>query len=71
MSEIPNAPGATPDVLSAEADVTPDYPTRCPDCDRPVAALARFPGGRCLDCHASITPMVTDARDLARIWGAS
>jgi hypothetical protein len=27
---------------------------RCADCGREVDALAVFPGGRCLECHAAI-----------------
>ena len=69
---IPDAPGMTPNTLPADADTRTDYPTRCPDCRRPVHTLAVFPRGRCLDCHA-VSPEgrpVTDARQLARMWGA-
>ncbi|HEY7822676.1 MAG TPA: hypothetical protein VIG24_07590 [Acidimicrobiia bacterium] len=55
--------------LDASAPTNDAYPTRCPDCDRPVERLSVFPAGRCIDCHAAITPPVTDARELVRIWG--
>lgn len=70
--EIPDAPGMTPHTLPVEAGTTPDYPTRCRDCDRPVYTLARFPSGRCLDCHAaSGPPMPSSGTELARMWGAT
>jgi hypothetical protein len=49
---------------------SPEYPTRCPDCGRAVERYSVFPGGRCIDDHAARTAPVTDARELARMWGA-
>lgn len=55
--------------LPVKQATTVDYPKRCTGCARPVHWLAVFPGGRCIDCHAAVTPPVTDARELARMWG--
>jgi hypothetical protein len=57
-------------VARADASETP-----CPDCGRPVAELERFPGGRCLECHASAPETVEEtetmtAEKLAAMWGA-
>jgi hypothetical protein len=56
--------------LPAGAETTDEYPTRCPDCDRPVQRLSVFPGGRCLDDHAARTPMPT-ARGVVEAWGGT
>lgn len=72
IPRIPDALGTAPNVLPVDAGTTPDYPTRCRDCNRPVHTLARFPGGRCLDCHAaSNPPMPSSGAELARMWGAT
>jgi hypothetical protein len=68
---VPNAPGQSPNTLPAGTDTTSDYPTRCPDCTRPTHWLAVFPGSRCVDCHAAVAVPITDARQLARMWGAT
>lgn len=54
--------------LPVDADTNDEHPTRCPDCNRPVQRLSVFPGDRCIDCHAAITPMPT-ANDVIRMWG--
>jgi hypothetical protein len=39
----------------------------CKDCGVGVDRLAIFPQDRCVDCHASVTPMPT-TEELTRIW---
>lgn len=58
--------------LDVSADTTPEFPTRCTDCNRPVQKLSIFPKGRCIACHDKATandPLPT-AAELARMWGA-
>lgn len=46
--------------------------TPCATCDAPITALDTFPGGICLNCHATATandPLPT-AAELAAMWGA-
>lgn len=40
----------------------------CTGCQKPVEPLEEFPGGKCLECHAAITPFPT-AEQVVALWG--
>lgn len=55
----------------AELTTSPDEKTttvKCSDCQTEIDPLDVFPEGRCLNCHAAVTPMPT-AEEVRRAWG--
>ncbi len=41
---------------------------KCSECQAKIHPLAVFPKGRCVECHAAVTPMPT-AQEVRRAWG--